>query len=206
MFQAQVISGDTLEFNALVYPTQHQNTINYIRNGLTNLPATLTQQAKTLFQGAYQYFQDINSSLSKQRAINAIAAISNFRQENTIYYINNIESSRQATLTMQRWLMAEPTVRNLYHNQQCDGYSDTYIDLEPDAIGEDHYEWRRVMSGVVNYESDDIVTKMYWDEMRQGDRELEPFEQLLILDSWEFMKIAVSQMNEDPTNPLGGSL
>lgn len=206
MFQAQVIQGDSLEFNALVYPTQHHNTIQYIRNGLTNLPSTLTDQAKNLFQGAFNYFKDVNSSLSKQRALNAISSISNFHQENTIYLINNIESARQASLTMQRYLMAESSVRELYHNQQCDGYSDTYVDLEPNAIGADHYEWRRVMSGVVDYESEDKVTTMYWDEIRDGDRELGPFEQLLILDAWEFMRIAVSQMNEDPTNPLGGSL
>jgi hypothetical protein len=107
---------------------------------------------------------------------------------------------------MQRWIMAEPTVRELYHDQRCDGFSDTYVDMEPGKVGEEHYDWRRVMSGVVRYDDDTVVAKFYMDDLREGDRELDSWEKISIVGSWEVLKIAVSQMNEDPTSVFGDKL
>ena len=45
--------------------------------------------------------------------------------------------------------MAQPDIRSLYHKGHCDGYSDTYVDMEPGLVGEQHYDYRRVMDGVV---------------------------------------------------------
>ncbi len=206
MFQAQVIRGNDIEFDAILYPTQHQNTLMYIENSFKQLPTTLMDQGRKLFDMAYSKYQDLTSSLSRIRAMNAINSISNIYNENVIYSIKSIEDARQATMTMQRWIMAQVDIRKLYHDQQCDGYSSTYIDVEPNKIGEDHYDWRQVMSGIVRYDEEDLIATMYMDELRSGDRELTPFEQLTIYNSWEIIKIAVSQMNEDPTNPFGGKL
>lgn len=206
MFQMNVVHGDGLEFNTLIYPSQHPNTINYIQQSLSNLPSQLLDTSRDLYEIANQKFQQLNSSEARQRVFNVLSTLGNIRNENIIYPIKDIEECRSASITMQRWIMSEPNIRTLYHNQQCDGYSDTYVDMEPNKISEDHYDWRRAMSGVVQYESDDIVAKFYMEELRDGDRELSPFEQLMIQRSWETVKIAVSQMNDDPTNPFGGKL
>lgn len=206
MFQANVISGDSLEFNALIYPTQHPNTLQYISNSLSQLPNILTDQSRDLYQLAQQRYNQYYGSEARQRAFHALSMLNNGYQENTIYPVKTIEQSQAATLTMQRWIMSEPNIRTLYHNQQCDGYSDTYVDVEPNKVGEDHYDYRRAMSGIVRYDSDNIVADFYIDELRDGDRELDPYEQFMIQRTWETIKIAVSQMNDDPTNPFGGKL
>ena len=206
MFQANVIHGSEVEFNALLYPQLHQNTLNYIQNGIAQLSNTLVGKGNQLFDYAKQKYMEINSHANKIRAMNALAASQNVKNENIIYEIKSIESCRQATLTMQRWVMAEPTIRKMYHDQRCDGFSNTYIDLEPGKVGEQHYDYRRVMTGVVNYESEDHITNTYLEDLRDGDRDLESIEQLSILNSWEITRLAVAMMNEDPTDPLGGTL
>jgi hypothetical protein len=206
MFQANVIQGDSLEFNALIYPNQHPNTLQYIHNSISQLPSMLTEQAMDIYHRAQQMYNQYYGSEARQRVFHAISNLNSGYQENIIYPIKTIEQSQAATLTMQRWIMAEPNIRTLYHNQQCDGFSDTYVDVEPGKIGEDHYDYRRAMDGIVRYDSDDIVTVLYADELRDGDRELDAYEQFMIQRTWETIKIAVSQMNDDPTNPFGGKL
>lgn len=206
MFQANVIQGDSLEFDSLIYPTQHPNALTYIQNTLSNIPSTLMDKGRELFSNAYEKFKEITSAESRIRARNAILAATNYRQENVIYPIHNVVDSQTATLTMQRWIMAEPTVRELYHKQQCDGYSSTYVDNHPDAIGEDHYDYRRVMDGVVDYSGNNVWCKWYMEDLANGDKELMPFEKLSILDSWDVIRNAVNLMNEDPTDPDNGKL
>lgn len=208
MFQANVINGNSLEFDALIYPTAHQNTLNYIQNSMAELPRKIVggaaQQLVTMAQNAYA---QLMSSETRMRVMNALSGTHNLRNENRIYSIKTIEECQQATLTMQRWIMAEPTVRQMYHDQLCDGYSDTYVDTEPNKIGEDHYDYRRVMTGVVDYdEKTDYMTSFYMDHLKDGDRDLEPHEQLLILENWRVVQIAMSQMNDDPTSPFKGKL
>jgi hypothetical protein len=205
MIQVNVIPGDSLEFNALLYPAQHPNTIQYIQNSINQMPMILQDSARDLYIAAQQRYNQYNSSEARQRVFHALSALDNIRQENVIYAIKSLDQCQSATLTMQRWVMAEPNVRTLYHNQQCDGYSDTYVDVEPNKIGVDHYDYRRAMSGVVRYDKDDIVANFYMDELRDGDRELDPYEKLMIQQAWEVAKIAISQLN-DPTDPFKGSL
>mgnify|MGYP001626189315 CR=1 FL=1 len=206
MFQAQVITGNDIELDGLLYPTQHVNTMQFIQSNLSQIPSTIIGAAQNLFQEAAQKYKQLQSSATMMRVMNALKLAKNTKQENIIYEINNIEDSQLATVTMQRWLMACPEVRTLYHEQRCNGYSDTYVDVEPEKVGEDHYDWRQVMTGVVRYDSDDIVSKFYMEELKPGDRELNPYEKIAIVNSWEVMKIAVSQMLEDPTDPMKGTL
>ena len=206
MFQANVISGNSLEFDALLYPRQHQNTLNFIKESIINIPKSLLESGTGIFQNAIKKYEEMNSTATMMRVMNALKSISNMKNENVIYPILNIENSQQATITMQRWIMAEPTIRGLYHEQRCDGFSDTYVDNEPDSIGENHYDYRRVMSGVVLYDDPKTMTKFYMDELKEGDRELTPFEKITIVNSWEIIKNAALAMKEDPTDPYGGSL
>ena len=206
MIQANVINGDSVEFDALVYPQQHPNTLGYIQNALSNIPATLMSAGKHLFESAYQKYLNLTSSEMMMRARNAIMSATNFKQENVIYPLLNVLDCQTSTITMQRWIMAESTTRQLYHEQKCDGFSDTYVDREPNKVGEDHYDFRRVMDGVVRYDEDDLICRTYAETMLEGDRELDPFEKISILNSWEVLRIAISQMNDDPTDPFGGKL
>ncbi len=206
MIQAQVIQGNDIELDAILYPSTHVNTMQFIQSNIAKIPSMVLDGAKALFNNATNKYRELNSSATLTRMMNALKAINNIKNENVIYEVKTIDESQSATLTMQRWLMSCPEIRELYHEQRCNGYSDTYVDVEPGKVGEDHYDYRRVMTGVVDYNNEDIISKFYIDELKPGDRELNPYEKIAILNSWEVMRIAVSQMKEDPTDPLKGSL
>ena len=91
-----------------------------------------------------------------------------------------------ANLTMQRWIMANPSMRTLYLNDNVEGYADSYIDLNPsDGIGKDHYDYRRATNGVILDGPDDTWTlSHHFEDLLPGDRELTHSEKCDIILTW----------------------
>jgi hypothetical protein len=206
MFEANVIRGGTHEFDSILYPQQNQRNDDYIKQTLMNIPTTLVNAGTDLFTRALETYKTINSSEMVTRARNALRAAKGVLSNNTIIPLLDVSSMQSASLFMQRWIMAEPTIRNIYNEQLCDGYSSTYQDMHPGDIGEDHYDWRRVMDGVVQYNEKSSFVKFYIENLVEGDRELIHDEKVDILSTWDIMKMAVSSGMEDPTDPFGGKI
>lgn len=202
-----VHAGDhgSAAWNAILYPMQHVNNKNYFQTQMQNISSTLTSAGAQFMQGARAIYEDMNSSATMMAARAALRAATGvfFNQITPVRDINEFQT---ATPLMQRWIMANPTVRTIYSAQQCDGYSDSYVDTQPGISGDNHYDYRRVMDAVT-YETDEgTFVKTYADDLFEGDRELNHGEKVDILDAWELMDFMLQHQKQDPTNPYGGSL
>jgi hypothetical protein len=138
-------------------------------------------------------------------ARNAIRSARGLLTPNVIQPLVSYEEFQIAQPVMQRYIMAQPDIRQLFFDQRCDGFSDTYVDQQPGKIGETHYDYRRVMNGMMVEEGEDFVVHHYLDELREGDRELTFHEQVDILSTWQVMSMFM-QEKKDPTNIYGGKL
>jgi len=105
--------------------------------------------------------------------------------------------------------MACPTVREMYHRQQCDGYSSTYVDFHPGDIGKDHYDWRLVNTGLVVETPDDPNWEWsavnYLDDS-DNDVFLSLREKLDIKATWAYVASLMVPGKEDPTSPFCAKL
>ncbi len=118
-----------------------------------------------------------------------------------------IQDIQNATMLMQRWIMACPEVRTLYHNQGCEGYTGSYVDVDPGLVGDQHYDYRRAMDGLVVFDDQgDWSATTYFDELRDGDRDLLLDEQIDIQTTWEAMRYHVTRNKDDPTSMTGAAL
>lgn len=130
---------------------------------------------------------------------------------NMIIPLSTVGQIQSCQPVMQRYVMAQPNLRTLYHKQLVDGFSDSYHDYEPGMVGEDHYDYRRVMQNVVRTEIDPeteeerMVFTRYLEDLREDDRELTSDEQFIILDVWDVAKYALSQ-KIDPSDIFNGSI
>lgn len=195
-----VVYGGTEAFNAIVYQNQHPSNYEYFKNQVSNISSTLDEVGKRFFNNAQVLYDQINSSEAMRIARAAVNQVKTIFQENTIHYIDKLENLQNACVVMQRWIMANPTVRQQYHLQKCDGYSDTYVDMQPDAIGQKHYDYRRVMNNVIQDEDDSWVVRCYPDELHHGDRELQAHEKFKILSTWEIINLYMEKGEKDPTS------
>lgn len=180
-----------------------EKTMDYLEKASTSVSRKFVERAKDIFEASNSY-----EALRKTR--NAIRSASNIRKSAIIFEAVDIDDFRTAGFTMQRFLMADPVVRKKFHRQQLDGYSETYIDNNPNDIGIDHYDYRRVIDGVIRVEKDEagedqFVREVFYEELTEGDRDLDAVEQLAILDSWDIQRMFI-EAGIDSTNRLGGVL
>lgn len=203
----QIISGGTDAWDALAYGEQNPINLNYFKNQLQNIGNTLTDFGKQFYADAAQIYDSFNGSQAMQIIRNVTKAAKTLFQPNVVKSIFEMDDMQTASVMMQRWIMANPVVRQMYQEQKCDGYSDTYTDMHPGDIGEKHYDYRRVMDGIIQEpEEGEWFAKFYADDLIEGDKELVHEDKVNILTTWEIIEGFMKAGEKDPTSPYNSSL
>lgn len=207
--------ADHADFDALVFGQQHPSTLQYVEQRINdfqqNISQTLTDAGRAFFAVVPQLFEQFNGAEALRAARMAVQRLGRAFQRDEICFLPDLVSLQNAPLTMQRWIMAEPTIRRTYHLQRCDGYSDTYVDLEPGLVGDQHYDYRRVMNGIVQEvpaENEDEEpgwkVSTYLEELRPGDMELAIDQKIPIFDSYA-VALAIHWLGEDDITSASGN-
>lgn len=204
-----VISGGDTALDALLYRNQSPMNGQFIWNQLNNITNTLTDVGKAFMDRAKQLYDHVNSSEAMRIAQAALKMSNKVFSPYEIYPLQSIDDFQSANLVMQRYIMACPEVRTMYQEGRCNGYEGTYTDLEPKAIGIDHYDYQKVMDGVLQDDPNNPGEWMfdsYAYNLMPNDVELTVEQQYGILDTWELAKLFTAQCKDDFTNPAGGML
>lgn len=202
-----VIHGGSVDsFDFLAFPTQNPMNAVYIQNQLSNFSQSLTDIGRKFIETSQAIYDKVNDSNAIRAAKAAVRMARGLFHPNEIVQLTNIEEIRFAQPVMQRYIMAEPNLRELYHKQLCDGYSSTYADIDPGVIGDKHYDFRRVMTGIIVDEVDEEgndtwVSHNYFQDSRGDDVDLDFHEKLAVLRTWDIVKLFVGT-DQDPTDPF----
>jgi DNA-binding transcriptional LysR family regulator len=192
-----------------MYPDQNYANQQYISNQLSAFSQSLTDVGRKFLETSREIYEKINDAVAVRAAKAALRMSKGLFHPNAIVPLETLDELRSAQPVMQRYIMAEPMLRSLYHQQRIDGYSDTYQDIQPGIIGEDHYDYRRVMTGNIQEEvrnGEEVwVARQYLDEIHPDDRELDIQERHLVISAWDLAKKFL-QTKQDPTNIFGGDV
>lgn len=145
---------------------------------------------------------DAFSSGSVMRHIEALKfKASNMWVEDSVRYLPSIGDIQQAKPIMQRWIMANPTLRvQHYENGGISAYEGKYIDPEPNRIREDHYDYRRVTNGLfVKNAEGNFASTTYIERVEEKDV-LTILEQCSILNTWTVIDEYLEEGELDPTS------
>jgi hypothetical protein len=196
-------------FNAFIYPEKNTGGLQYLKNQFNNFTGVLTGAANDFIQRSREQFELFNSSAAVEFARNIVKSVMHQVDIPTdkILSLWDVNQIQGASIPMQRWVMANPVVRELYHSQGCEGYIDTYVDVQPKIKGPDHYDYRRVMDGVMQYDKDDNwFVKIFVEDLLEGDRDLTHGEKVDIIQTWSKLEYLIALGKDDPTSPDGGFL
>lgn len=207
----QVITGGARTFSALAYQNQHPENQNYFAQKLQNFTQTFGDTVGSVAGGfmsnAADLFDKFYGSEAVRLAKAAVRKVKSIWERDDIRELFGIGEIQQAKPIMQRWIMAEPTYRQMYHDQRCDGFSNSYVDMEPGVVGEAHYDYRRVMDGLlVDDEEEGWNMTHYIEDLKEGDVDLELDEQLTILSVWDVVAMHAKAGGEDPGSVYGDKL
>lgn len=205
-----VIETSTPEvFNYLMYPQQDSNTMAYIQNQFQNISQTLTDSGRKFMEESKRLYEKFYDNTVERAARAAVRMARNLVHPNSIQRYDSIEDIQSASPLMQRYIMAEPYIREKFHDQLCSGYAGSYLNVEPGFLNLDHYDWRRINNGLVRTEGDDEdgrwVSTTHFEDLIEGDRELSWEDKVDILHTNE-LAVLYAKTGIDPTCPFGSKL
>lgn len=206
-----IVQGDTNMFNAMVYGAErHPNTMQYLQSQVQQFSGALTEFGQAFFTGAQQLHDTFNSSEAMRAARAAVRRFDSLFMPDRIQTIEKLGHLQNAPVAMQRWIMAQEDMRQLYLGQRCDGYSDTYQNVWGNDWKVDHYDWRLIHQGVMmEVKTDDFdghVMHHWLADVAEGDRPLVFGEQSDILNTHDVVKAYVELGLDDPSDKRGNKL
>lgn len=198
---------DSLDvFDAAVYGMPHQGTIDYVKEQFSRGWENLTDMGRTFFEEKKEMVERATSDEAFRRTEALARKFRHMWDTDDIKYIGDLGGLQQAKTTMQRWLMADPVIRQMRNDQLCDGYSDKYDDWEPDRIGEDHYDYRRVTDGIFIEDEDGGGCTSYF-ESYTADEDVLTFQQQVDIEAaWQTQRMLMKRGREDTTSRLNDRL
>jgi hypothetical protein len=202
-----VIQGGTVNsFDYLAFPNQNPVNAAYIQNQLSNFSDTLTEYGRSFIEASREIYNKVNDSHAMALAKAAIRRAKSILHPNQVVYLGTLEDIQNAQPVMQRFVMAQPDLRRKYHKQLVDGYSDTYVDLHPGKVENDHYDYRRVTSGIImeteNEEGESGFTvRIHAEDLITGDVDLSFDEKHDIMRTWDVVQMFLDA-SKDPSNPF----
>lgn len=136
-------------------------------------------------------------------AINKASAIS---RPDVISRLMSLEDLQGARPMMQAFIMANPVVRRMYHKGFCNGFEGSYEDEQPGVIGAGHKHYDIVMQGTFE-PTQDGYTFTNSSNGFEGERATIDRRQWSdVRATWRVAEKLMRLGEDDPSNPLGGSL
>lgn len=204
---ARYIEGGALAFNELAYAPRDQSTIEYLKDQAMNLSQNLTDAGRQFMTNTREQWSHFFGDNALRAARAAVRTVQTMWDADVIKQLTTIAQMQHAPVVMQRYIMADPTIRKMFLAQQIDGYSDSYQNIHGNDIGHAHYDHRRLMNGiVVDNDEGDWVAWTFFDELLEGDHELQFDQQMDLIDSCSNIIREIRKRRDDPTSKYNASL
>ena len=190
-----VFIGSPEDASAALFTSPSNAAMAYINQSVNNFMSYGSSIPSAIGSTIKQKHQElVNSSLS--RKVEAMRyKINNLWSDDVIRTMHSIGDIQQTPDVMVRWVMANPTIRNLYHQDRVEGFGDRYVDREPQYVGSNQYDYRRIMDGVVcvNKDTDTASYTTYHEEMIDNDVVLTSIEKASVKMAWDIIENGIEE-------------
>ena len=193
-----VVKGGSAAYRALVFGPQNQSNQNFFDSQVASVINAGNEFGQAFANRVLEIRETFNNSAAVQLAKAALNRTRGIFSPNVVKTLTEVQDMQIAKSVMQRWMMANPVARELYNHQRCDGFSDSYVDMQPGKIGENHYDYRRVMDGMVQMSEDGFFIDMYAEQILPEDEDFDFDEQRQVLRTWMNLEHAIALAHKDP--------
>lgn len=207
----QIVSGGVAAFDANVYVPPQPDTVEYLQTTMNNYFHRLGEPARQLYQTVADRITGYDYEKLGYMMQAVGRTVQNMWMDNVIQPLYEVGQMQHAPQVMVRWLMAEPTIRQLYHNGEAEGYGDRYVDYSPGLIGEEHLDWQIVNDGVIHEDEEgvDYCVDYFYDSDPRYDPEYDNLnvnDVANIMRTWTHMAAYAEAKLEDPTSKWNAQL
>lgn len=199
----QVISGDDAVFDAMVFGQPPPQVSQYIAQQTQHAQQLFSNSGHWLMQHANNYYQSVRNDDAFRIARAIVHQVKSLWGTNTFQSLLQTSQVQNAPNVMVRWIMAEPTLRQLYLQGVAAGYGSRYIDSDPGVAGQYHVDYRLLHNGLMTIDTDedsdvDWTSVSYYDLVDDNEIELTLSDKVNILDTHETVRNAIAA-GRDPS-------
>jgi hypothetical protein len=130
--------------------------------------------------------------------------LNNTWKRDCVRYIGDVGDIQQAPNAMIPWIMANPRINTLYHEERIVGYGDRYVDPYPDLTGTERPDYQSVATGVIFQEEDRCQATTYLNYEMNSD--LSVLDRLSIVNTWRQIEKELDEELTDPTDEWNGTI
>lgn len=196
-----IVSADPMALAQSMNTGIYGATTDFLRDRLNNMISLGTVSEAFMNSARSMYDQFHGADIMRQvRAVTQ--QLGGLFDLDKIHYLHDIADFQRAKPIMQRFLMAEPTIREMYLRFEADGYSETYQNIHGNDVGTWHHDYRLIMDGMlVEAPDDELVVRVFYEDQHEEDLvRLTPWDQMDVARSWERMRYFIQQREQDPTS------
>ena len=205
---ANLITADNDLFTAYVHGQQRRSNREFLQRHLEEGSNLLREGGRRFMERAREAFDSFDLE-AVERGLRAVKRRLTGRWTgNEVRPLFTMGDLQQSNLRMQRWLMTSPLARKMATKDRCWGFRDSYVDLEPGAMGERHTDWQKVHNGLaVTDEEENTHFVTYLNALDDdGREELQLDQQNDIIASVNCMEFFLQLGKDDPSSQSNGSL
>lgn len=187
---ANFITAPVDMVDSYIFGDRSHDVRNYIAGQLEYLYNTGVQQYNQFVDKLEQAYNYVSSAF---RSVMAHAADTNDMSPR-VTYIDSWRGLHEAPPIMQRYIMASPEVSRYHEENKIQGYAG-YEPVYPKNLPS--YDYDKVVDGIL-LDDKDYVTRLIRDPI-PGDRELDFYEQVQIIKTWDVAKWLLKECKFDFT-------
>jgi hypothetical protein len=184
-----------------------QATVGYLQGQIQSLAATGSDYGKRMYERSMEIFNEINSDHAVMVAESVLSQVESMMGQDMIEPLLTLPALQSARPIMQGWIMTSPKIRQGVYDGKLEGYSDTYVDLEPGLVGHEQSQYRVLMNGVLQpHEEASYQYSLYFDRTSNPDEMLTIRQAAAIVESQLAAEDAMDYGEQDPTSQYGASM
>lgn len=196
-----VINVSEPALDLMLYGNKSNILNNYLTQQMQRVQPTFNEFSNRIYTALQNSYNFVNDKMIQYGILNQLNQQGVQVQDDYFRELLSFQDLQQANLTMQRWVMSHPQLRQYYLDQNIDGYSDTYNNVFGKGVGEADYNYRRVMDGALIDNDDDTFTiKWYNEDLLEGDVPLNHYQQVRIRNTYDAIDHVLKTCKFDFTN------
>jgi hypothetical protein len=182
---ALLIDGDAMSFRAAAYGRPNEATVSFLQQQFNDPSRALNLANVNFLERSRGIFEENYGEAAMARLEAVRRNLQRTWDDDDIRPLHSIEELQAAKPRMQRWVMANPFVRNLFKQGRVFGYGDSYLDHKRQGVAADHYDYRLATNGFATFNDEDgWAATTYMEDLLPGDERPTFNEQIDIFDTW----------------------
>lgn len=171
---ATIVEGGAASLGTMAFGQVSRSVMDSLAETSRYFTEHISDRAKSFYDTVRESEKDLIHSRLNGYVKRSIRGLASLWSDNSIRPLTTLRGIKLANEATIPYIMANPVLRKKYHDNEVDGYSDTYVDEQPGEIGATHVDYMEITNGVfMENEKGELYATEYYNDLLYERNELD---------------------------------